>query len=226
MTNRVFLLVLVLSPAFFSGCVCSVHPILNEADLTTELDLSGRWELDMPPDTRGKSSDSPLSDSPHSNAKRSDAKKAYSFVAEKYAEGLESDYDVIWNGKEFHGQVGKLGEEYFLQLRRSELGPEIAPLLHAVPVYAIARIELSKDGALNLFIIDELKAPEILGDARLGYLRYTPSDLVEYFVLTESTSSMQKRFEEAPKRIFAKQIRFVRSKGGKASTNVELEKPR
>ena len=80
---------------------------------------------------------------------------------------LRSDYDVVWNGKDFHGQIGKIGDGYYLQLQRTELKPEIAPLLHAVPVYAIARVNLADDNTLEVFAIDEVRAPRILSENKL-----------------------------------------------------------
>lgn len=179
----------------FSGCVCSVHPILKNSDLTTDFDLSGTWK----PDNGHRTG--------LSNGEQS---KGYTFVAKRYSVGCESDYDIEWNGKEFHGQIGKIGNDYYIQLKRTELAPEIAPLLHAVPVYAIAKLKMTGENKLELFVIDEARAPQLLTENKLDHIRYSPSEPIEYFVLTGSTESMQAKFREASDRIFTKQIIYSR----------------
>jgi hypothetical protein len=194
-----FLAAQLLGVCLLSGCVCSVHPILTESDLTTDIDLSGTWEPKRSPvATKDKQQES-------------EARKAYTFVATKFP-GLESEYDVTWKGKDFHGQLGKIGDEYFLQLVRTELEPEIQPLLHAVPVYAIARVDLVDNNTLEVSVIDEVRAPKLLAEAGLAHIRYVPSAPIEYFVLTGSTESMQKIFEQQSEKLFTKKGLFSRAK--------------
>jgi hypothetical protein len=184
---------------FFSGCVYSVHPILTDCDLTTDFDLSGTWVPDRPPiPTTGEQQEL-------------EAERSYTFVASKFSNGSESDYDVVWNGKRFHGQIGKIGDDYFLQLKRTELTPEIVPLLHAVPVYAIARLKIADDETLEVFTIDAMRAPRLMEEHQLAHLRYSPSGPIPYLVLTGSTKSMQSKFERASDQIFAKRTLFNRT---------------
>ncbi len=46
-------LALLASTMVLTGCTCSVHPILNESDLTKDVDLTGTWELEAK-NPRGK----------------------------------------------------------------------------------------------------------------------------------------------------------------------------
>lgn len=185
----------------FSGCLCSVHPILKDTNLTKDLNLSGTWKLGIG-QIRGVN----------------DAKsvEGYSFVAKGFSTGGESDYEIKWAGKELHGQIGKIGDDYYVQLRRTELVPEIPPLLHAVPVYTIAKLKLTGENKLELFTIDEELAPgilkSILKENELDHLLYHPSDslMVKYFVLTGSTDSMQAKFRSSGDRIFTKRMIYMR----------------
>lgn len=196
---------LILFACLCSGCVYSVHPLLKDSDLTTDMDLSGTWKP-IGGQTIGVTAPEDL--------------KGYTFTAQKYSAGCESDYDIEWNGKEFHGQIGKLGDNYYIQLKRTELTPEIPPLLHAVPVYAIAKLKVTEENKLEIFVIDELQAPLLLKEHKLENIRYSPSDLVEFFVMTESTESMQSTFRQASEQIFKKRMVFSRD-----NIPTEVKKP-
>jgi len=152
-----------------AGCVYSVHPILQESNLTNDFNLSGSWEL------QGKD--------PRQQG-------AYSFTAEGFSNGLESGYDITWNDKDFVAQIGKIGDDYYVQVQTLELTPESPPLLTALPVYAIAKITFTDD-SLQVFKIDESRAVQFLKRNNVPFVTYEPSSGIEFFVLTGTTESLQ-----------------------------------
>lgn len=79
---------------------------------------------------------------------------------------------------------------------------------------------MTEENKLDIFVIDEAQAPLLLKEHKLGNIRYSPSDLVEFFVMTESTESMQATFHQASEQIFKKRMVFSRD-----NIPTEVKKP-
>lgn len=169
--------------SFQAGCIYSVHPLLHESDLKKDFDLSGEWELQVK----------------NPNKKRGATK----LTLEGFAHGATSEYNFTWGDQEFAAQVGKVGDDYYVQVRKLELTPEAPPLLTAVPVYSIAKIKFA-DGKLEVFKIDETRAVPFMKEIKVPFLHYEPSNGIEFFVLTGTTESLQDLVRKSGEKLFAK----------------------
>ena len=76
-----------LTAIFLSGCVYSVHPILDDSDLTTDIDLAGTWK----------------------SVSEDGKQKTLTFAAEAHAGGAE--YDMSFKDKKFVAGIGKIGPD-------------------------------------------------------------------------------------------------------------------
>lgn len=169
--------------SLLSGCVYSVHPLLQESDLTKEFHLSGTWKPQggqVPEIT--------------------DAKQlaGYTFTAKGFSKGAASQYDISWANNDFVAQIGRIGDDYYVQVQKSELTPEAPPLLTALPVYAIAKIKVTDD-KLEVFKIDETRAVQFMKKRKVPFLPY-----IEFFVLTGTTESLQDLVRQSGGDLFSK----------------------
>ncbi|MDA8745929.1 hypothetical protein N9N28_14980 [Rubripirellula amarantea] len=144
--------------------------------------MSGEWELQV------------------KDAKQNGSPK---LTVEGVSKGTASEYDVSWADKDFVAQIGKIGEDYYVQFHKLELTPEAPPLLTALPVYAIAKIK-AIDDKLEVFTIDATRAVPFMKMNKVPFLRYEPSDMVEFFVLTGTTESLQDLIRKSDGELFSK----------------------
>jgi len=171
-----------------AGCVYSVHPILHESDLKNELDLSGEWELQV----------------------KDPKQKGNKLTVEGFSKGVASQYDISWSDKDFVAQIGKIGDDYYVQVQKLELTPEAPPLLTALPVYAIAKIKFTDD-KLEVFKIDETLAVPFMKKSKVAFIRYKPGP--EFFVLTGATESLQDLIRQSGGELFSKiPMTFIRTR--------------
>lgn len=185
------LAMLIVLMSVHTGCVYSVHPILHESDLKNDFDLSGEWEFQV------------------KDPKQNESPK---LTLEGFSKGTASEYDVSWSDKDFVAQIGKIGEDYYVQVQKLELTPEAPPLLTALPVYAIAKIKVTDD-KLEVFKIDETRAVPFMRKNKVPFLRYNPSDMVEFFVLTETPESLQDLIRKSDGELFSKTpMTFLRTR--------------
>ena len=115
------------------GCTYSVHPILTDADLTQDVDLSGTWQQQLPSD---------------SNPERKP------LVIECDGYHNNTSYDAVRLQEEFTLQIGKVGDGRYLQFIRSDFGTTKDGALACLPVYGFARFEL-KGEELHVFPVNE-----------------------------------------------------------------------
>jgi hypothetical protein len=165
-----------------------VHPILRESDLKNDFDLSGEWELQV------------------KDPKQDESPK---LTVEGFSKGAASQCDISWADKDFVAQIGKIGDDYYVQVQKLELTPEAPPLLTALPVYAIAKIKFTDD-KLEVFKIDETRAVPFMKKSKVSFIRYEPGP--EFFVLTEATRSLQDLIRESGGELFSKTpMTFIRT---------------
>jgi hypothetical protein len=159
-----------------TGCTCSVHPILNESDLTKDVDLTGTWELEAK-NPRGKRT----------------------FSAEALSD--KSEYDITFDGKKFVARIGKIGEHRYVQLKKQELESQGTPLLTGIGVYGFARFEVSGD-KLRIYAFDDRRAADNLKKHKVPFVVHQPSGGIEFHVLTADTAAVQKLISQAGDEIF------------------------
>jgi len=162
--------------------------LLQESDLKKDFNLSGTWK-------------------PQGGQVQgiTDAKQlaGYTFTAKGLSKGAASQYDISWANNDFVAQIGRIGDDYYVQVQKSELTPEAPPLLTALPVYAIAKINVTDD-KLEVFKIDETRAVQFMKKRKVPFLPYKPSDMVEFFVLTGTTESLQDLVRQSGGDLFSK----------------------
>jgi hypothetical protein len=176
---------MILAPVL-SGCTFSIHPVLTKDDLTKDVDLSGQWERVPPPSDKSNSD-------------------PYVVVLE----GFDSNtaYDAVLKNfdQEFEVRVGKIGDQRILQLVRSDLLlKDDAPVLAKLPVYGFARFELKGD-ELRVFPVDDQGVRSLLGRQDIAFRDYKPSDMLEWCVISERTSRLQKLIREHCDALFRKE---------------------
>ena len=164
--------------ACLPGCTYTIHPILTEADMTEDIDLSGTWQQEVTDPKDG----------------------AIILRCEGYADN--TSYDVTFSEKEFTLEIGKLGSDRYLQFIRTEIPPETPPILTALPVYGFAKFEIHGD-ALHVFKVDDNRCHKLLLDKNVPFKHYRPTEMVEFFVLTQTTSELQSLLRESGDQIFS-----------------------
>ena len=169
-----------------SGCTFSVHPILTKDDLTKDVDLSGTWERVVPPDA--KSSLQPVVVS-----------------LDGYDENTSYDAEYKQTAQEFELEVGKIGEQRYLQFTRFDLSlQDDAPLLARLPVYGLARFEVQGD-ELHVFAVDDQAVRKLLKKNDIAFRDYHPTDMLEWCVISEDTTALQKLIREHGDDLFVTQ---------------------
>jgi hypothetical protein len=159
-----------------TGCTNTVHPLLTDEDLISDVDLTGRWEVVQSKD--GDQAPSVIectADKKH---------KLYDVSFENFRKpGSDDDAYVM--------KVGRIADKTYVQLTRLEMPADGPPLLDTVPIYTIARIEVHGD-KVNLFPIDEQKRTELIKSEKLPHVEYLMSDLGKPFVVfTMTTAELQ-----------------------------------
>ena len=175
---RRFVFVLGISTILACGCMYSVYPPLAVSDYTTDMDLSGTWQM---------SADSP------------DKRLIQKFHADGFEDGAQ--YDLVALNNEFVVQIGKIGEHRYAQMSLLDLAPDAPPLLTAIPVYAVARIEV-KDETLQVYRLDAQKSRTILEKNKVPFLTYKPSDQVEFLVLTQPAGKIKELIAKHGTKLF------------------------
>ncbi len=175
--------------AALSGCAFSVQPILTKDDLTRDLDLSGIWTQQPPPDAKPDFEPIKIS-------------------LEGYDEN--TSYDAIYQNakQEFDLRVGKIGEQRYLQFIRTDLllGDD-APVLAKLPVYGFARFELKGD-ELHVFPTHTQglqKVHKLLQKHDVAFRDYRSTDMLYWCIITDRTSVLQKLVRDHGDELFQEQ---------------------
>ena len=184
-------LLLVLIVAAASGCTFSVHPILNTDDLTTDIDLTGTWkhavaEGETEPDDPEK------------------------WTLQGFANN--SSYDATGNHspQEFIVDVGRLGEQRYLQFTRSDRSlSDDSPILSGVPVYGFARFELEGD-ELRVYPIRDQTVGDLLTKHAVPFRIFAPSDMGRWCIITAETRVLQQLIGEQSDLLFATEPTVLR----------------
>ena len=185
-----------------SGCTYCLQPVLTDADLTTDVDLSGTW--------------APVKGNP----KR---REAYTFSAAAYSGN--SIYEATFQGKEFLLEVGKIGDSRYLQFKRADSAPEAPPLLTSLPVYGFAKFEIEGD-TLTAHPINDNAALQLFKDEKIPFVEHEPIDMVRFYVLTQDTAALQTLVKKNDKTLFEeKPIKFHRVKVGQDSEKPDTAGP-
>jgi hypothetical protein len=183
---RSFLVVLGLA-TLLPGCTYSVYPILTDADLTKDLDLSGTWRQDTPP---GKDDD----------------KKTAGYSFEVAADDT-SRYFVLPEGMDAEDEldlrIGKIGDRRFLQFIRSNFPVENGGPLSGLPVYGFARFETRGD-ELRVFSIDHRQVRKLLLKNDIPFRVYDQGRMYPWIVLTAQTAELQSLIRDSGGKLFRK----------------------
>lgn len=169
-----------------SGCTFSVHPILNKQDLTTDVDLTGTWKQQLPADAKPRSSPAVVT-----------------------LEGFDNNtsYDATYtnHAQDYEVQVGKIGEQRYLQGMRLDLSlKNDSPVLARVPVYSFAKFEIEGD-ELRIYVVNDRQVRALLKNNDIAFRDYKPSDMLEWCIITERTSRIQDVIREQGDELFQKQ---------------------
>ena len=180
---------------FLSGCTYSVHPILRDSDLTTDVDLSGTWAL--------KPQDSDRHD--------------WCRFSMQSVDGGANYRGAFDNGKEFAARIGKLGDQRYFELSIVEHHTEQPALLSSIPVYAIARFETAGD-TLRVFPIGHNRAIPCFDKHNIPYRLIEPG--VKHYVLTADTATLQKLLTDHSDELFSESgFTFARKPAGTRRTD-------
>ena len=165
----------------FGGCTFSVHPILTEADLTTDIDLTGKWELLPPPESK---------ETPRTLVSLAGYSKNSSYDAT--VDGKQQRYDL---------RIGRFGDHRYIQMIQAE-----APFndgLPIVPVYCFGRFDVVGDELRVFFAVDE-RVRAILKQKRLPYRELEGTTPMKWLVLTSATAELQALVRDSGDEIFNK----------------------
>ncbi|QDV31556.1 hypothetical protein Spb1_35010 [Planctopirus ephydatiae] len=189
------------------GCSSSVHPILTDTDLVHDTDLNGTWRQIDITDEQNLQYEFTLAGY--------DRNGRYNMTLLNLKEDERSRARSVQNGEEslpteFEAAIGKLGEQRFLQVRRSESITGGPSFLEGVVTYTFAKFELHDD-VLHVFTIDDLALEKLLAQTMMAHLKHKPSDLVPNIVITESTSRVQEFLKQHHQTVFhSKPVKFRR----------------
>jgi len=172
------------------GCTYSIHPVLTDADFTTEVDLSGTWTA---------------------VTKVPEQRKAYTFSVAEH--GDTSIYEATWRGKEFLLEVGKIGDSRYLQFKRADSPPEAPPLLTSLPVYGFAKFKIEGD-TLTAYRFNDNAVVRLFKEKKIPFIEHGPSAMVRFYVLTQDTTALQTMLKENEERLFEEFAIFERTKVG------------
>lgn len=184
-------LLLALFVAVASGCTFSVHPILNADDLTTDVDLSGTWRQ-VDDDGNG------------------DEDQPEHLTLQGFANNSSYDFTSDRMPQEFVLEVGKLGEQRYLQFTRSDLSlADDSPILSGVPVFGFARFELEGD-ELRVYPIRDQAVGDLLTKHAIPFRIFAPSDMTKWCIITAHTNTLQQFVREHGDQLFAEQPTVLR----------------
>lgn len=177
-------LIVVLAIAL-SGCTFSVHPILKERDLTKDVDLSGTWKQQVPPDAKPEFTPIEVS-------------------LEGYDDNSLYDAEYKNTAQEFDVRIGRIGDRRVVQFIRSDLLlRNESPVLARLPVYGFARFEM-KDKELHLFPVHDQGVRKLLQRNDVAFRNYHPSDMLEWCIISDRTSVLQKLIHDHGDDLFKK----------------------
>lgn len=202
-TNSIAGLILLPLLVASAGCTYTVHPLLKKQDLTGDVDLSGRWKMELTGsetqvaagqgDGRGQKQQIPLTLEKH------DRSTYDVYLDEQFQKEVgKGNWPEAWTL-----QIGKVGNETYGQLipRESRPGP---PLFSGVPVYYLMRIELSDDTREVRFHPMLDNASDALAEyEKLPHITHEPSVFVRLTVFTGNSSDLQKMVTEHGKTLFS-----------------------
>ena len=166
-------LLLVALVAALPGCTFSVNPILTSSDLTSDVDLTGTWEQQVPIGAEPRSKPTVVTLDGYDN---------------------NSSYDAVYtnHAQAFEVHIGKLDGRRYLQCIRVDLSlKNESPILARVPVYGFAKFEVEGD-KLRVFSVNDQEVRKLLKGNDIGFRDYEPSDMLEWCIITERTSRIQK----------------------------------
>ena len=187
---------IVLSALLLTGCTYSVHPILRDSDLSTDVDLSGTWTLER------------------QDSDRHD----WCRFSMQSVDGGANYRGALDNGKEFAARIGKLGDQHYFEFSIVEHHAEQPALLSSIPVYAIARFETADD-TLRVFPLGYSRAIPLFDKHNIPYRLIERG--VNHCVLTADTPTLQNFLIEHSDKLFSESaITFARKPAETSRLNV------
>ena len=185
------------------GCTYSVHPLLTERDLTEDVDLTGKWELQLPtpnPKTVPNAARSKPEPQRIPLTLEKYDKSTYDFyLSEQFAKASGDDnWPEAWTL-----QIGKIGDQTYGQLIPRDHPPQ-HPLFSGIPVYYLGRMELSDNcKEVRFYPMLDNESAVLAKREKLPHITYEPSDFVQLTVFTGSSSDLQKMVTSHGKQLFS-----------------------
>ncbi len=174
-----------------SGCTGSVHPLLTEDELVEEMDLSGKWEMELVGPKKEKQL-VPVELEKYDTSTY-DMYLRVEQVAKKKQD--TQDFPDVWTL-----QIGKIDGKTFAQMIPSD--PQLGPMLSkGIPVYIFGRLEVETD-TMKFYPPADAKCAALVGREKLQHMTYELSDIVEVTILTMSTEKLQKVIAKHGKEMF------------------------
>jgi hypothetical protein len=170
------------------GCTLSVHPVLNDSNLSKDVDLSGTWEQRPPP--------------------KNDPKwKPIIVSCSGYKQN--SMYDAVYENtqQEFDLRIGRVGDERILQFIRTDLSlKNDSPVLARLPLFCFAKFKVKENGELHVFpLIHDRDVRKLLDKEKIPYRDYEPSNTLEWCIITATTSQLQEFIRKSGDELFQKE---------------------
>jgi hypothetical protein len=176
-----------------TGCTYSVHPLLTEKELADDINISGRWQLEISGRDEKKKERLSLELDKYDNSTY-DVYLDENFVKENAEKGQE--YPDAWTL-----QLGRVqGQLYGQMIPRDE--PAEPPLLNGIPVYIFFRVEVAKN---ELFPMLDNRSAAIAEREKLRHIMYPVSDFVELTVFTGNSAELQEMMIKHGKHLFKPQ---------------------
>ncbi|MDA9856687.1 hypothetical protein N9D23_01080 [Rubripirellula sp.] len=162
-----------------TGCTASIHPLLTEADLVEQEDLSGRWELEIVGSNQGNEKEHLLLEFEKYDT------STYDVFLRSAANKENSQLPEAWTL-----QVGVIKGQRFAQVIPRDL-PVGPPLAKGIPVYVFGRVEFGTN-EIKFYGLLDTRCAALADQAKLQHMTYEPSDMVELTVFTMPTEELQK----------------------------------
>ena len=191
-----------------SGCSSSVHPLLTDTNFVNKLDLNGTWTQTGLTETKLRI--------PRFTCVAFDDKSGYEVTLHPDHKGNP----IPDRGKkmplEYEMRIGKLGNNYYLQLSRSKQISGGPSFFEGVVNYTWAKVSL-EDNVLKIYPVDDQVLEEMLPKSGLAHLMHKPSDFARNIVITESTAKLQAFLVKHQATLFSKTALTFSRKDRKAT---------
>ncbi|MGB0597496.1 MAG: hypothetical protein ACPGLY_12485 [Rubripirellula sp.] len=184
-----------------AGCIASIHPLLTEADLVEQEDLSGRWELEIVGANQGKEKGRLLLEFEKYDT------STYDVFLRSAANKDNTQLPEAWTL-----QVGIIEGQWFAQVIPRDL-PVGPPLAKGIPVYVFGRLEFCTNEIKFYGLLDS-RCAALADQAKFQRMTYEPSDMVELTVFTMPTEELQKIVIEHGDKMFKAKPVVLRRVGG------------